>query len=237
MLAFSPDSGRIAVGHDEWITCFDLSTGEAVRRWRVPDRIHSMDFHPDNRRLAMGYQHTNTIAIYNVDDGAFVASLPAGTSSQTVVAWHPDGELLAAGGSDPRIQIWDVRSKRRIAVLEGHPQQVNFLMFHHGSGLLASMSWDGSMRLWQPSLGRLMLRLPSRWTGFSREGRWAGVLRLDDDQAQLWGIVPSREYHTFLNMFREGESTLREGDISPDGTLLALAASDGVRLWDVVRGR
>ena len=237
LLAFSPDSRRLAVWHDESITSFDLTTGEAGRRWRVPDRIQSMDFNPDNRRLALGYQETKTISIYNADDGELVAGFPTGTSSHTVIAWHPDGELLAAGGSDPRIQIWDVPSKREIAVLEGHSQQVNFLMFHHGSGLLASMSWDGSMRLWQPSLGRLMMRLPPRWTGFSREGRWSGVLRLDNDQAQLWGIVPSKEYHTFLNMFREGGSTLREGDISPDGTLLALAGSDGVRLWDVARGR
>jgi serine/threonine protein kinase/WD40 repeat protein len=237
LLAFSPDSRRLAVGQDDWITSFDLSTGEAGRRWRVPDRVHSMDFHPDGRRLALGYQDTNTLSIYNPDDGGLMASLPTGTSSQTVVAWHPDGELLATGGSDARIHVWDVKEKRTVAVLEGHSQQINFLQFHCGSGLLASMSWDGSMRLWQPSPGRMLMRLPARWTGFSREGRWAGVLRMDDDQAQLWSIVPSQEYHTFLNMFREGESTLREGDISPDGTLLALAASDGVRLWDVARGR
>jgi eukaryotic-like serine/threonine-protein kinase len=237
LLAFSPDSRRLAVGHDDRVTIFDLSTGESVSQWPVPDRIHAMDFHPDSRRLALGYEDANTTSVYNVDNGELLASLPTGTSTQTVVAWHPDGELLAMGGSDARIHVLDVREKVRVAVLEGHSQQINFLMFHPGSDLLASMSWDGSMRLWQPSVGRMLLRLPARWTAFSRDGRWAGVLRLDNDQVQLWGIVPSPEYHTFLNMFREGESTLREGDISPDGTLLALAASDGVRLWDLARGR
>jgi len=237
LLAFSPDSRRLVVGHEEWITRFDLATGEAGSRWLVPDQIHAMNFHPDNRGLAVGYENTNAISVYHTDDGELLASLPTGTSIQTVVAWHPDGELLAAGGSDARIQIWDVGAKRKVSVLEGHSQQVNFVMFHSGSGLLASMSWDGSMRLWQPSPGRLMMRLPSRWMGFSHVGRWAGVLQLGDDQAQLWGLVPSQEYHTFLNLFREGESSLREGGISPDGTLLALGASDGVRLWDIERGR
>jgi len=237
LLAFSPDSRRLVVAHEEWITSFDLASGEPGNRWLVPDRIQTMSFHPDNRRLAVGYENTNSISVYNTDDGKLLASLPTGTSIQTVVAWHPDGELLAAGGSDARIQIWDVSAKREISVLEGHSQQVNFVMFHSGSGLLASMSWDGSMRLWQPSPGRLMMRLPSRWMGFSQVGRWAGVLHLGDDQAQLWGLVPSQEYHTFLNMYREGESSLREGGISPNGTLLALGASDGVRLWDIKRGR
>jgi WD40 repeat protein len=72
--------------------------------------------------------------------------------------------------------------------------------------------------------------------GFSKEGRWAGVISLSKDQAQLWGIVPSTEYHTFINRFCTDDTMLREGDISPDGTLLALGASDGVRLWDVALG-
>ena len=237
LFAFSPDSSRLAVGQEEWVTSFDLGTGEAGHRWPVPEQIHAMSFHPDNRRLAVGYHNTNAISIYNSDNGESLSSLPTGTSIQTVVAWHPYGELLAVGGSDARIQIWDVKAKREVAVLEGHSQQVNFVMFHAGSGLLASMSWDGSMRLWQPSPARLLMRLPSRWMGFSREGRWSGVLNLGDDQVQLWGIVPSWEYHTFINMFREGETALREGDVSPDGALLALAAPDGVRLWDIARGR
>ncbi|MBK8001039.1 MAG: WD40 repeat domain-containing protein [Verrucomicrobia bacterium] len=166
-----------------------------------------------------------------------MANLATGTLRQSVVAWHPDGELLAAGGSDPRIQIWNVPAKRKVAVLEGHFQQVNFLNFHWSGEMLASMSWDGSLRLWQPSPGRLLMRLHSRPLDFSQPGRWAGIISPSNQQAQLWGVVPSREYQTFLNTFREGESVPREGDISPDGTLLALAASDGVRLWDVARGR
>jgi WD40 repeat protein len=99
------------------------------------------------------------------------------------------------------------------------------------------MSWDGSLRLWEPTPGRLLMRLPARWMGVSREGQWDGVVSLPNQQVQLWGITPSQEYHTFLNAYRAEESELREGDVSPDGRLLALGASDGVRLWDVERGR
>jgi WD40 repeat protein len=155
------------------------------------------------------------------------------------VAWHPEGNLLATGGSDPRIQIWDVKTGRQVAVLEGHVQQVGNLAFHPGGDLLLSGSWDGVARLWQTSPGRLLMRLSfPDWAGFSPEGgRWAGLMSRSNHQTQLWGIVPSQEYHTFLNPFPEGESTLQEGAISADGRLLALAASDGVRLWDVARGR
>jgi WD40 repeat protein len=171
-LAFSPDGRRVAVGHDAWITCFDLSTGRESRLWQTPDRACTMDFHPDSRRLAVGYYRSNMVSIYNADDAEHVADLPMGASSGTAVAWHPDGNLLATAGSDPRIQIWDVEAQRKIAVLEGHVQQVTSLIFHSGGDLLTSTSWDGVVRLWQPSPGRLLMRLPiAVWMGSGREGR------------------------------------------------------------------
>jgi serine/threonine protein kinase/WD40 repeat protein len=237
-LAFSADGRRIAVGHEAWITCFDLRTGEESRRWQTRDRACTMDFHPDGRRLAVGYYQSSVVSIYNVDDGEQMADLPMGGSRGTTVAWHPDGNLLATGGSDPRIQIWDVKARRKVAVLEGHAQRVTTLNFHSDGNLLTSGSWDGVVRLWQPSPGRQLMRLPiAVWMGSSREGQWAGVISPANLQAQLWGIVPSQEYHTFLNTFGTGQCELYDGDISPDGNLLALGTSDGARLWDLARGR
>ena len=145
--------------------------------------------------------------------------------------------MLASGGSDTRILVWDVKTRRTLASLEGHAQQVNFLGFHCSGEILASMSWDGTLRLWRPSPARLLMRLPARAMNYNQAGRWSGVIATSNDQVQPWGIVPSEEYHTFHNAFQHGESVSREGNISPDGTLLALAASDGMRLWDVARGR
>jgi serine/threonine protein kinase/WD40 repeat protein len=238
-LAFSPDSRHVAVAHEAWITCFDLSTGEERRRWQTRDQAYSINFHPDSRRLAVGYYSSNVVSIYSADKGEHVADLPVGASSMTIVAWHPDGNLLATGGSDSRIQIWDVNARRKLAVLEGHVEHVGGLLFHWGGDLLLSASWDVSARLWHPSPGRMLMRLPSAgWLGFSREDhRWTGVISPSNLPAQLRRIVPSQEYHTFLNAFRESESMPREGEISPDNTLMALGGTDGVRLWDVMRGR
>jgi serine/threonine protein kinase/WD40 repeat protein len=238
-LTFSPDSRRVAVGHETWITCFDLSTGEESCRWQTRERAFSMSFHPDGRRLAVGYYHSNAVSIYSADTGAPVADLPLDANSLTTVAWHPEGHLLATGGSDPRVQIWDVEARRRLSVLEAHVEHVTPASFHWGGNLLLSGSWDGTARLWQISPGRMLMRLPGLgWLGFSREeGPWTGLSSPASGQVQLWRIVPSQEYHTFLNTFREGESMPRDGEISPDGTLLALGGTDGVRLWDVARGR
>jgi WD40 repeat protein len=103
--AFSPDNRRLAVGQEDGITCFDLSTGEPSRRWQARGRAYTMDFHPDSRTIAVGYFESNNVSIYDADNGGHLADLPTGASSLTIVAWHPEGNLLATGGSDPRIQI------------------------------------------------------------------------------------------------------------------------------------
>ncbi len=36
--AFSPDGRRLAVGRNDWVHCFDLATGQEVKRWRLPAR-------------------------------------------------------------------------------------------------------------------------------------------------------------------------------------------------------
>jgi serine/threonine protein kinase/WD40 repeat protein len=236
-MAFSSDGRQIAVGQESSIVCFDLATGQERRRWQALTQPYALRFNPDGRSIAVGYAKASVVSIYDAEDARHLADLPVGAGTEEVIEWHPDGKLLAATGSDPRIQIWNVEAQRKVAVLEGHVQQVTALSFHPGGELLTSASWEGVVRLWEPSPARLLMRLPSAWISFSREGRWAGVISPSPFQAQLWGIVPSQEYRTFLNTFRDGKSMSAEGDISPDGTLLALAASDGVRLWDVASGR
>jgi WD40 repeat protein len=238
-LTFSHDNRRVAVGHESWISLFDLNTGHEIRRWQTHGRAHSIELDPGGRRLAVGYSGSDVVSIFNPEDGAHVTDLRTCPGSMTTVAWHPDGNLLAAGGSDPRIQIWDVNARRKLSVLEGHFEHVTKVIFHWSGEMLLSASWDGSVRLWQPSPGRLLMQLPvAGWYGISAENnRWMGVVSATNFQAQLWGIVPSQEYRTFLNNFAEGESALREGEISPDGALLALGATDGLRMWDIAQGR
>ena len=77
---------------------------------------------------------------------------PASLAHKEVVfraAWQGDGKTLATCGSG--IFLWDVTAIDRIqplAVLKGHQSNVTDVAFSAEGDLLASASWDGTVRLW-----------------------------------------------------------------------------------------
>jgi WD40 repeat protein len=237
--AFSPDGRRLAVGHQEMILCFDLATGLQVNCWRLPVPAWSLAFNPDNRRLAVGSSGSSVVSVYDAASGALLLELPVGAIRNQVVAWHPDGERLAIAGSDPRIHVWNVVSRQKLATLEGHVQQITVATFHPQGDLLASYSWDGVLRLWETSTGRGLLQLPLTFADlprFSGDGRWLGAA-LRGEHADLLEVTPSREYRTLVSSAQSGRGGHGQGDISPDGRLLAVGLDDGAQLWDLETGR
>src|SRR5439155_449456 len=88
-LAFSPDSRQLAVANDDSVVCIDLANGQETSRWRLPAKPWSLAFHPNNRRLAVGYANNKVASIYDSAQGSHVADLPVGSMIYQVVAWHP----------------------------------------------------------------------------------------------------------------------------------------------------
>lgn len=64
------------------------------------------------------------------------------------VCWSPDGKLLAFAPAN-KIIIWQSSSAKQIATLQGHTGSINGLGWSPDGKLLASVSDDGTARLWQ----------------------------------------------------------------------------------------
>ncbi len=60
----------------------------------------------------------------------------------------PDGRLLATGGNDARICLWDLASGLCVYTLEGHELAISALAISADGRTLASSSWDQTLRLW-----------------------------------------------------------------------------------------
>jgi periodic tryptophan protein 2 len=63
------------------------------------------------------------------------------------LAVDPSGEVVAAGSVDPfHVYVWALQTGKLLDVLSGHKGPVSCLAFDSVSGILASGSWDKTVR-------------------------------------------------------------------------------------------
>ncbi|KNC96819.1 snoRNA-binding rRNA-processing protein PWP2 [Spizellomyces punctatus DAOM BR117] len=65
------------------------------------------------------------------------------------LAVDPSGEVVCAGSSDTfEIFVWSVQTGKLLDILTGHEGPVSHLTFSPSEGILASGSWDKTVRMW-----------------------------------------------------------------------------------------
>ena len=65
------------------------------------------------------------------------------------LAVDPSGEIVTAGSMDPfHIYAWNLQTGKLLDVYTGHTGAVSQLAYQPNGGILASASWDGTVKLW-----------------------------------------------------------------------------------------
>jgi len=84
------------------------------------------------------------------------------------LAFSPDGKILASGGYDNRIRLWDPDTGKELPSLEGHTSYVNCIAFSADGRWLASGSQDNDLRLWEVATGKERRRFQGHTASIER---------------------------------------------------------------------
>jgi hypothetical protein len=140
---------RIHLRHTDK-TWWDTNPGELAGH---PNRIRSLVFAPDGRRLASG-SYDRTVKIWDTDTGRELHTLRGHTDAVRVLAFSAAGKRLASAGEKSTVvRVWDTDSGAAMHTLKGHTDVVRSLAWSPDGKFLASGSADRTIKLWDGSSG------------------------------------------------------------------------------------
>jgi len=116
---------------------------------------------PDGNLLAAQTENAGVVQVWDLKTGKLHRSLTPGVREfhSACLAWSPDNRVLAVGGFDNTVQLWEVASGQIRREFRGHMGPARCLTYLPDGELLVSGSEDATLLVWKT--------LPDKKTGDS----------------------------------------------------------------------
>jgi WD40 repeat protein len=264
---FSPDGRHLAASaaleseKEKWpVVIWDMVTGEIVRtfgkKFETPTQVA---YSPDGRYLAASMDvdyKEGRVRLWEVATGKLVRVFPAEGDKPIraceAVAYSPDGKLIAAGGGDRMVHVWDAATGVEKFTLGGHPHTVTALSFSGNSRRLASGTGgfflpsdnvpfgttriEGVVKVWDVDSGKEVFGLNvarKQGLALSADGETL-AFHTDADRVRLYDLRTGKDAPYPKGHHPDGQFLA----LSPDGKRIVtgLGPREFVKLWDAQTG-
>jgi eukaryotic-like serine/threonine-protein kinase len=245
-LGFTPAGKGLSLVSATWDTRLcDVASGQDLRAPTRPtprNGLFTGAISPDGLRVAAACWFTSRqtweVKVWDTRSAGEVCRLASSNVVRHCLEFSPDGVLLAGGGTDGTVRLWDPSTGEQRLLLRGLSRPIRALAFGRGGALLAAVDEASAVRVWAMPAGEELLAL---------QGPWGAVLALafspDGRHLALGGVDRRVEVRSTADGSRVlslggHAAAIRGLAYHPEGRLLAAAVADGsVILWDTRTGR
>ena len=160
-VAFHPDGTLVSAGEDGAVTAWDLESRKPVRTIAEHDGPVTSLVLAGNVVASGGADRT--IRLVDPASDAPPRNFPvAHTAEVEALAFSPDGTVLASGGNDGRIVLWDVEHSRELAVLGELGNALRDIAFTPDGRTLITGDASGAVIFWDVAARRQSATLPGQ---------------------------------------------------------------------------
>jgi WD40 repeat protein/serine/threonine protein kinase len=269
---------RLLLGHEGGVACvvfdntgnklFSVSKDATMREWDLQSdgaaRIQrgfagfgqSVSVSPDGSLVATGDFTAGLVEVWDRESGAKLASVDGVFGARVhLVAFSPDGQYLAAGGSKRGLYIWKIRHDKKTETLKlentdfglENKTHVGHLCFSPNSKLFAWTNNTGDLFVWDlvndvelPQPGQVFSRIRSH--AFLPDSQRLTFLN-PDRRVVVWDAIEGKEVLSFPATSPDenlnGGTYSMKIALSSDGKLLAVSSQNGrgANVWNVETGK
>ncbi|HEV8393201.1 MAG TPA: WD40 repeat domain-containing protein [Vicinamibacterales bacterium] len=232
-----PDAALLRVRKDfregrRGVTIFDVGNGSVVARLDHSRSVQSVLLADGAKRVTL-IENPGLPEVFTLAAPELKPLHPEGFSPGLLtLALAEDKDLLATGGWDGTVKLWNARSRGELRTMASAGPKLWDVAFNHSVTLMAAARNDGSVTLWEPDSGRQVRTLashskPARRVAFSPDDQTIATAGWDN-LVKLWTVSTGALRATLAGHTRPVNSVR----FSPSGQQLVTAASDGtLRLW------
>jgi hypothetical protein len=180
---------------------------------------------PDAKLAAVGGHGNPSLRLCDVERGKELAAVPSDQAVVVSAAFSPDGRILATGGVDRTVCLWETASRLPITTLRGHDRSVAALAFSPDGRVLASADGGPVSRFWQANPAQ-RIHLWDMATGME-------LMRLDGHESDVTALAFSPDGKRLVSGLANG--TVLTWDIATRAKVPTPAAAElGAKEMDVL---
>ncbi|KAK2015457.1 WD40 repeat-like protein [Colletotrichum eremochloae] len=258
-IAFTSNMQLVSASYDHTIKIWDMTASRRLQMFEYgTGNFRSIAFSGDNKRL-VSTSYGGTVNIWN-STGRHLKTLEGHARIVVSVAFFKNNTMLVSVTDDNSVKIWNIETGRCLKTLTGRRSTVRPVaitdkaigrslqtrkdqkdappLYHSvDSILLASASWDYTIKIWHISTGQCLQTL---WghsgavysAAFSSDSTQIASAS-DDKTVKVWDVATGQCLQTLQG---HGHRVLSVA-FSNNGAQLASVSQDTVKIWDWSTGR
>ncbi|XP_076040256.1 serine-threonine kinase receptor-associated protein-like [Oratosquilla oratoria] len=149
---FSLEGSQIySCAEDKTIRCWDKTSGQEVHKMELSNNPTGMELSTDGQILTVTYGNKVLFVSTEKFEQIKEATMPCQMYSASL---HPDLSVFICGGEDFKMYKYDYAAVTEVESFKGHFGPVHCVRFSPDGEIYASGSEDGTLRLWQTTVGK-----------------------------------------------------------------------------------